>query len=1222
MTKYKLHYLFKDDNTQGELKEGIKYILAQDYRYEEKTLKCYHDFESIEEMKKFIKNNENLYELSYNKKRKLYLDLIDHEVEMTRDEFMIYIDKLIGILNKELNINTTREDYNIFVNGVNKISSSHVISKVNSMNFLEQKELIRHLIKEYDDIYVDDAVYKNNQLFRLLGNSKLGKEEYLQKLNENERISLKSSLINETEDLTELYYMSPESEVNKPKRDIYIRDIIKETKDDLNKSFFISSSDWKQATRIIKKMQLYSLEGWNKLSIEKTQNSRYTIEKNEEFMNDINIDEVKSGIEILVKILNRHLEYDIIIFRSPITDYFLHFMETNYGIEKKDLDNILFEEFSKRSKRQRFTKPYKYKNLFINFGTGAIQNDKDEIKNFRYDDQKINHEGYDKYITTIEGVKEDINNFIENDKTNLYLCSSWGTGKTNYTIREVIEYFRENILLITESNTLNGKLKTDFEKYGFKSHLDRQKNRKLNLNRCKNVICSIQSIKHVEGFNSKIIIIDETESVFNAFLSKKTFQGELNSSECFDMLKKKMGESERNLFLDADLSVDRIEILDKMIKNKEKNSIKNNDNKFRDYSITIYNHKTNGKYFEEMKRNINDNKKIIFPSCSNQIIKTTYLMIRDEHPNKNILLINQNGISMRTKTQNFENKLITLENKNFKIEFLNNLENEIIKNDIDVFLFSPTIKTGVSINCEYFNICFGYATDKSINAYEFMQQLFRARRLKDKTINIFCNVNKPYLRRKNYKQILPHLKKNQQLIKNINDYYDFEIKDIEGNDDFKTMQALNYSNAYNSKEAFTQELLYILQKHEMKYRYIKEKDFKEIEDLFKEKKEELKNIDLEKIVQCRLINYEENKTLYEKIKKDEEILTEQEKMEFEKFNIFYQVFNLRNIINSYEKGKLERNKDFNNKEFLDENSINNDIRRSIDKRELIQNQNKILEIIDYDRNNNKDFYRKYDDYGLNRLKFMRGIFEEYVGEDGCNFDGDKKAFYYYVINETIRVFGYKTCNGKKIITNRDFRNVLERNEGYLKKTIPIYYLEGIKNDNKTSKLVKGINMEKYKDYKEEIKKVYLIVKEILGMVDIGMKYVDIKHTNREYDKIIMYNKMNYMKFNRKVDYKNRSLLGLEEYINKGRKKKDSKYRLKKEELKYLDTFKNYHENIEEKYVNQRNKKYYLFNKIEIYKIDNIYKFYKPILSKGIEKLRNRKCVVLREDMRKVINSIM
>jgi hypothetical protein len=541
--------------------------------------------------------------------------------------------------------------------------------------------------------------------------------------------------------------------------------------------------------------------------------------------------------------------------------------------------------------------------------------------------------------------------------------------------------------------------------------------------------------------------------------------------------------------------------------------------------------------------------------------------------------------------------------------------------DIDVFFFSPTIKTGVSINSEYFDVCFGYATDKSINAYEFMQQLFRGRRLKDKHINIFCNVNKLYLRRKNYKQILPHLKKNQQLIKNINEHYDFDIENLDDNEDLRDMQALNYSNAYNSKEAFLQELLYILQSHCMKYKYVKESDFKEIEELLKEKKEELKNIDLEKIVKCRLISYVENRHLYKKIKKEEEVLTLEEKIEFEKFNIFYKVFNLGKVINEYERERFKRIRDYNGKSFLDEDSMNEGIKNRIERKEEIQNQNKILEIIDYERNNNKDFYKKYDDNGLNKLNFMRGIFEEYVGEDGCNFDGDKKTFYYYVINETMRVFGHNPCNGKKIITNREFRKILDENNNYLKKTLPIYYLEGIKNDKKTAKLVKSIDMEKYRDYKEEIKTVYLIVKEILGMVDIGMKYVDVKHTGREYDKIIIFNKMNYMNFNRKLDYNSKCLLGLEEYIKKAKKKKNSQYRLLKEELKYLNTFRNYCENIEDKYVNHRNNKYYLFNKIEIYKIGNRYKFYEPIINKGIEKLSNRICVVLRKDMREVINSI-
>jgi hypothetical protein len=79
--------------------------------------------------------------------------------------------------------------------------------------------------------------------------------------------------------------------------------------------------------------------------------------------------------------------------------------------------------------------------------------------------------------------------------------------------------------------------------------------------------------------------------------------------------------------------------------------------------------------------------------------------------------------------------------------------------------------------------------------------------------------------------------------------------EIGDNKDLRNMQVLNCSNAYNSKEALTQELMCILQTHKMPSKYICEKECKEIEKDFKEKRNQIKNNEMDDIVKTLLITY-------------------------------------------------------------------------------------------------------------------------------------------------------------------------------------------------------------------------------------------------------------------------------------------------------------------------------------------------------------------------------
>jgi hypothetical protein len=129
----------------------------------------------------------------------------------------------------------------------------------------------------------------------------------------------------------------------------------------------------------------------------------------------------------------------------------------------------------------------------------------------------------------------------------------------------------------------------------------------------------------------------------------------------------------------------------------------------------------------------------ILPFTVNKELINIYVRIKTIYPNKNILTINKLGATL------FKNNI---EEKIDKNECIKNLEDVIINNNIDIFLFSPSIKTGISINTEYFNKCIIYSSSLSVCVRELIQMFYRARNLIDKDFYIYCT-DKQYIYRKN-----------------------------------------------------------------------------------------------------------------------------------------------------------------------------------------------------------------------------------------------------------------------------------------------------------------------------------------------------------------------------------------------------------------------------------------------------------------------------------------
>lgn len=89
--------------------------------------KVFYGFKDINKAFEFYKEEEHLYEILYKDIRKLYFDI--DKIEYSKEEFEECLEKFIESINEELKIETVKEDYLIFVNDKENISSCHIISK-------------------------------------------------------------------------------------------------------------------------------------------------------------------------------------------------------------------------------------------------------------------------------------------------------------------------------------------------------------------------------------------------------------------------------------------------------------------------------------------------------------------------------------------------------------------------------------------------------------------------------------------------------------------------------------------------------------------------------------------------------------------------------------------------------------------------------------------------------------------------------------------------------------------------------------------------------------------------------------------------------------------------------------------------------------------------------------------------------------------------------------
>jgi hypothetical protein len=851
-----LEYLEKNPTfilvSYNEVNTIYKYIVCSDLQTYYNLINKINVMELIEDedtppiLKPFTTHTNNIFEVITKTDPKIYIDLDFRPTPKTKTHFNNIINTIKINLSRLLNIDLTSEllEFLIYTRQEDKadiVLSSHIIFYKLNMIKEDQKKLMTELktINILQDI--DISIYTKDRNFCFPNHTKFNYNNkrffipYNEYTKDNNKIEL--FLLNDTNNC-KLVIFDNAQEKKTIKKEIETKNYNITNINTTHNNFielliahlpleFYTSNNF-----IFKSLVKYLIN--NNYDVEtflnhsKTQEQKeYTQEETEEYIELItNTNDYYKNI--LLYITNKYnLRFYI---ESKLTDQFIEYVK---HITNEDLRTQLImldteaREDNYELKKDKLNLTYKH--FTINYREHLI---KDNLKNtFYYEPQDTAETNSTYKILCDDKINniEDLKNHIKTTKTNsklIFVKALYGSGKTKQIIITKIEmFFKQNpnkkILFITENNTLNSelqaKLSNHFKHLTIKYHQEYNEfNKKKKdyefMEEFKNIdiyICSLESIntRTTALIKYDLIILDEYSSILTHFKSPTMIKQDIKFTKLIDneytkfkKFKSLLLEANEIIALDADLTKENTEFLECLLDVKA-DKFYCNDNRFNDY--TIYNYYSNSHLLNKVNETLTQNKKIALCSTSKRQLNAIYTTHKNKN-NKTILLLDRDGVKL------YKNSHEETINKD---TFLKNIEHYIVENQVELFLYSPTITTGISIEIAYFNILFAFCFNRfSPTARTFTQMLFRNRNLIDKEIyisyikglNFNPNINKNTIDEK-YK-----LSKNYDMI--FNSTHTTEKQDK----DFKTLDILNEIELKYSILAYTQELLTLLKQHNLR----------------------------------------------------------------------------------------------------------------------------------------------------------------------------------------------------------------------------------------------------------------------------------------------------------------------------------------------------------------------------------------------------------------------
>jgi len=694
-----------------------------------------------------MKNDNNIYEIiPENKNIKCYFDLEIEDTNREKDEMRL--NKFIKILIKEIktkyNIKITKKDICILESSKIDKMSYHLIIK-NKIYFKEledhknfSKNLEKIIEKEEDLTYIkecknnqtekrsliDTCVYSKNRNFRLVNQSKKGKNVILKNIN-NEKIEDCFITNVEIKDKTELTYeleiITPTKikpkKIKPTKNPIVPIEPINLIKPITRNGKQIDETKIKITGKTLQEEKKLTIEELHKLSLYKQYLYMICPQDNYDIWIAIGIGILNCGgtkqdfIEYSKLNTKKYEENECNCFdnfktnKNGYTIGTLRFLARKCNTNYFDVELDLLREF-----------------LTI------------DIKNIKIIEEKT------EYLSSDAITNKHNNNILEICKI-LILFTRLGGGKTQQILR-LIEYYKyTKILCITP--------RTTFAEFIHKE-LNLQLYSDLNgdYTNAKKLAIQLESLYKINSnIEYELIILDECESILKQF-SSETIKKTINDN--FATLCRVLSKAKKIIFADAFISQRTIDFALSISKNTEIVILKNTYKSEKQYKAIEINENTlEDKIIEKIK----EGKNIYY--CS----------------------------SLKEKITSIEKKLKGITKGIYYYSNNDDMINQTLKNVMEswkeqnIICGSPTLMVGISFSDEktkHFDYCFftGYPT---CGPRDNLQQIKRVRHLKEETI--FFSLPKK-INSKNehiiYNDILEYnnytTKKKELAIKTLKDY--------------------------------------------------------------------------------------------------------------------------------------------------------------------------------------------------------------------------------------------------------------------------------------------------------------------------------------------------------------------------------------------------------------------------------------------------------------------
>ena len=859
-------YMIYDTCSYREVKQrtiASPYYFATDHLHDGKTIKKYIQcIQTPQAVQVALQEDHHLYEILTNLNRKLYID-IDH-IRWTEAELDQSLNELLHTLSTLLRVNILKSSVIVLCNEPTEdhYTSIHFIFTTLCMDYPDQKILMEY-INATSAFELDTRVYTSFRLFRCMNQSKLDKTPLLLKTNH----SIMDTLINVTDHLPHYTFQ----QVYQPPK-IKPKTLVK-TPTELIHWFLLKKDPilfqlnkkhcWSSVTKLIYQFpSLFDMDDWLKKSAELSQ---YTYEENQSYVETLDEYEYDDDNYLFV-IANTILDGDTHFLRATSTNPHLENYLLRY-FPSTLLPSIL-EILQYEDMEATFT--HQSQEYEIDRHTGFITSDHFKI-NYHYD--VIETEEYPNIVTLndIQEAQQRLEGFLENEHKLFVLKSAWGTGKTQYCLKRVVELcLNQRILLITSVNSLNLTMTKQLNEFItslydgnppadqlFYSHLDTQQDKTIHLKKCKHVVCSIQSLVKVENTAFDVVFIDEFESVLNGYYGYQTFKIQSIQS-LFHMMCNILNLSSKVFLLDADISKQKVELLQTILGQPNTEIYKNQQRSFITVSYEIHNQSLHEYMLLILEEQLNGTKMVIPCASRNKALDVLMMLgntmsenaelrkskkeysdlvekYYEDIKHRVILYIDRDGIKLYKTNGAFHDYTVY---KNDEVYI--NLDAFITLHHIDTFIYTPTITTGISINHPHFDKSYAISSHLSINYKEFIQMIHRTRVLGMNQSNV--HIEAKLFKSKHYQTSMEQVLKSQVTrIKLINELATpserntdqvvhtellVEIEQMNHNDiqtlttqTYCMCQMINMLNLKHTRDNFTFNFIQVLKYHVLNYSY-------------------------------------------------------------------------------------------------------------------------------------------------------------------------------------------------------------------------------------------------------------------------------------------------------------------------------------------------------------------------------------------------------------------